>query len=91
MIALGMVAAVVLVAVRLSTSGVRVARTASAGFSCIPITSLAGLSSRPRASIDGSPKRTISISSLRASRAPATISAGPRSPPIASTAMRAIA
>ncbi len=66
------------------------ARTASAGFSCIPITSEVSCSSSPRASSHGPPNNTGSIPAARAANAPATISSGPRSLPIASTAMRAM-
>ncbi len=66
------------------------ARTASAGFSSISITPEVAWSSRPCGSIDASPKRMGSMPSVRASSAPATISSGPRSLPIASTAMRTI-
>ena len=63
-------------------------RTASAGFSSISITSAASWSSSPPVSSPAGPKSTGTIVSLAASRAPATTSAGPRSPPIASTAIR---
>ena len=63
-------------------------RTASAGFSCISITSDASTSSSPCVSSPAGPNRSGVSVSERASSAPATISSGPRSPPIASTAMR---
>ena len=64
------------------------ARTASAGVSPISITPLVSTSSSPPASRPAAPNRIGAIASDAASRAPATISSGPRSAPIASTAMR---
>jgi hypothetical protein len=63
-------------------------RTASAGFSSIPIRSGASTSSRPCVSRPGGPTSTGSRPGECASSAPATISSGARSPPIASTATR---
>ncbi len=62
-------------------------RTASAGFSCISITSAASTRSRPWVSRPAGPKTTTSRPSRDASTAPAITSAGPRSPPRASTAI----
>ena len=68
------------------------ARTASAGLSSISIRSCVSTSSSPRVSRPGGAEEHRRRSpSLRAASAPATISAGPRSPPIASTAMRVTA
>ena len=61
-------------------------RTASAGFSSIPITSDVVTSSSPPVSRPTGPKRTGSIPSFAASSAPASTSSGALSPPIASTA-----
>src|SRR3954451_5884930 len=63
-------------------------RTASAGFSSMPISSVASISSRPPVSRPAGPTRTGVTWSERAARAPATISPGARSPPSASTATR---
>ena len=65
------------------------ARTASTGFSCIAISSGASTSSSPPVSRPRGPNSTGSIVLRAASSAPATISSGPRSPPMASTATRA--
>jgi hypothetical protein len=67
------------------------ARTASAGFSCIPITCAVSTSVRPPVSSPAGPKRTGWMPDVAASSAPATISSGARSPPIASTATLVIA
>ena len=69
----------------------RFSRAASEGFSSIATTSSAWTISRPSASGSRTsrlPKRTGSMLSERAASAPATISSGARSPPIASTATR---
>ena len=74
---------------RASESGF--ARTASAGFSCHLDHARAPRRARARrVSSPAGPKRTASIPSAAASSAPATISSGARSPPIASTAIAAL-
>src|SRR6185437_14183709 len=67
----------------------RLVRTASAGFSSIAIVVRASTSSSPPVSRPGGPTSTGVISGDAASSAPATISSGALSPPIASTATRA--
>src|SRR5205823_6977080 len=66
------------------------ARTASAGFSSIAITSAASSSASPWVSSPVGPTRIGSTVSDAAASAPATISSGPRSAPMASTATRII-
>ena len=62
-------------------------RTPCAGSSCISMTSLASISSKsPRSSVAG-PTSATGIPASAASRAPAMISSGARSPPIASSAI----
>jgi len=62
-------------------------RTASAGFSSMPITCVVSTSSSPPVSRPAGPNSTGWIPSLAASSAPATTSSGARSPPIASRAI----
>src|SRR6266540_1815794 len=64
------------------------ARTASVGFSSMAMTSGASISSRPCVSSSFGPTTTGETASDAAASAPATISSGPRSPPMASTATR---
>ena len=63
-------------------------RTASAGLSSISMTPFVLRSSSPCVSVPAEPYRMGASVSPAASSAPATTSAGPRSPPIASTAIR---
>ena len=67
------------------------ARTASAGFSCMAISSVLATSSSPRGSSDPGPKSTGSIVLEAAWTAPAITSSGAWSPPSASTATRTTA
>src|SRR5206468_1621721 len=64
-------------------------RTASAGFSSIAISCVVSTSWRSPESSPAGPNRIGSMPSERAASAPATTSSGARSPPRASTAIRA--